>query len=55
MERLEKKMKATPDSDITPEKDGGVLKQRKRVGEGPIIPEGAVVMGEFYYYFFCDF
>ncbi|KAK3781678.1 hypothetical protein RRG08_043589 [Elysia crispata] len=43
MQRLERRMKKLEDSDITPAKDCGVLKQRKTLGVGSVIPEGSLV------------
>ncbi|RUS79498.1 hypothetical protein EGW08_012730 [Elysia chlorotica] len=43
MQRLERRMKKLEDSDITPAKDCGVLKQRKTLGIGGVIPEGSLV------------
>ncbi|KAI8782892.1 inactive peptidyl-prolyl cis-trans isomerase FKBP6-like isoform X1 [Biomphalaria glabrata] len=43
MERLYRKMKRIKNSDITPEQDGGVLKQMKKPGFGKTVPEKALV------------
>ena len=47
MQRLERRMKKLEDSDITPAKDCGVLKQRKTLGVGSVIPEGSLVKSKF--------
>ncbi|GFR63614.1 peptidylprolyl isomerase [Elysia marginata] len=46
MQRLERRMKKLENSDITPTKDGGVLKKRKTLGVGSVIPEGSLVKSE---------
>ncbi|CAG5135787.1 unnamed protein product [Candidula unifasciata] len=47
LERLKKRMLQNKNSDLTPKKDGGVLKQLKTPGVGSVIPEGALVMMHF--------
>lgn len=46
MERLRNRMLQKPECDLTPNKDGGVLKQLKTRGIGGIIPAGALVKSE---------
>ncbi|BFZ18347.1 hypothetical protein BsWGS_21386 [Bradybaena similaris] len=47
LESLRKRMLQNINSDLTPNKDGGVLKQLKTPGVGSVIPEGALVMMHF--------
>ena len=54
MQRLERKMKKLEDSDITPAKDGGILKQKKVLGVGGVIPPGSLVKSKLFYLIVLD-
>ena len=43
-ERLQKHLLKIPESDVTIQKDGGVLKDLKQKGVGSCVPEGSLVI-----------